>query len=42
MIEYARIIAKENGAKEGDLILVTGGAPGVKGDTSYLELVRIY
>lgn len=42
MIEYARILAKENGAKEGDLIIVTGGAPGVKGDTSYLEIVRIY
>lgn len=41
MVEYAGVIAKENGAKPGDLIIVTGGAPGVKGDTSYLELVKI-
>ncbi len=41
MIEYAKIIAKEQGAQNGDLILVTGGTPGVKGETSYLELVRV-
>ena len=35
------IIAKENGVESGELILVTGGKPGLKGDTSYLELVRV-
>ena len=41
MMEYATLIAKEQGAQNGDLILVTGGTPGVKGDTSYLELVKV-
>ncbi len=41
MIDYAQIIAKENNVKAGQLILVTGGTPGLKGDTSYLELVRV-
>lgn len=41
MIDYASVIAREHGAEIGDLILVTGGTPGVKGDTSYLELVRV-
>lgn len=41
MIDYAQIIAKENNVKSGELILVTGGTPGLKGDTSYLELVRV-
>lgn len=41
MIDYARIIAEENGVPTGSLILVTGGTPGIPGDTNYLELVRI-
>ena len=41
MLEYAEIIAKENGVEHGELILVTGGRPGLIGDTSYLELVKI-
>lgn len=41
MLEYASVIAKEQGVEVGDLLLVTGGTPGVKGDTSYLELVRV-
>ena len=41
MMDYAEIIAKENGVASGDLILVTGGKPGLIGDTSYLELVRV-
>ncbi|MFV0394800.1 MAG: pyruvate kinase [Coprobacillaceae bacterium] len=41
MIEYAQIIAKENGVKSGQLIIVTGGTPGVAGTTSYLELVTV-
>lgn len=41
MIDYASIIARENGVKPGQKILVTGGTPGVKGATSYLELVEV-
>ena len=41
MIEYASVLAKEQGVQVGELLLVTGGTPGVKGDTSYLELVRV-
>ena len=41
MMDYAEIIAKENGVESGELILVTGGKQGLKGDTSYLELVRV-
>lgn len=41
MIDYASVIAREQGADIGDLILVTGGTPGLQGDTSYLELVRV-
>ena len=40
-LEYARVIAKENGVKAGEQIIVTAGTPGVKGTTSYLELVTI-
>ena len=41
MIDYASIIARENGVNPGQKILVTGGTPGVKGATSYLELVEV-
>ena len=41
MMDYAEIIARENGVEAGELILVTGGKPGLIGDTSYLELVRV-
>ena len=41
MIDYASIIARENGVKPGQKIIVTGGTPGVKGATSYLELVEV-
>ena len=40
-IEYAQVIAKENGVEPGEQILITGGTPGVKGTTSYLELVTV-
>ena len=40
MIDYASIIARENGVKPGQKIIVTGGTPGVKGTTSYLELIE--
>ena len=41
MIDYASIIARENGVKPSQKIIVTGGTPGVKGATSYLELVEV-
>ena len=41
MIDYASIIARENGVKPGQKIIVTGGTPGVKGTTSYLELIEV-
>ncbi|WP_249030051.1 pyruvate kinase [Tannockella kyphosi] len=41
MIDYASIIAREQGISNGELILVTGGTPGLQGDTSYLELVKV-
>lgn len=41
MMDYAEIIARENGVASGELILVTGGKPGLIGDTSYLELVKV-
>jgi pyruvate kinase len=41
MIDYASIIAKEQGVQTGELILVTGGRPGVSGGTSYLELIEV-
>ena len=40
-LEYAQILAKENGVESGELILVTGVNQELKGDTSYLELVRV-
>lgn len=41
MIDYAVVIAKENGVKEGQQILVTAGTPGLQGTTSYLELLTV-
>lgn len=41
MIEYAQIIAKENGIEAGQKIIVTAGTPGTSGTTSFLELVLI-
>lgn len=40
-IEYAQILAKENGVEPGEQILITAGTPGVGGTTSYLELVTV-
>ena len=40
-LEYAQILAKENGVEPGDQILITAGTPGVGGTTSYLELVTV-
>lgn len=41
MLEYANLLAKENGIGEGNLIIVTGGDPRVGGITSFLELMRV-
>ncbi|MDD8048298.1 MAG: pyruvate kinase [Thomasclavelia sp.] len=41
MLDYAKVIAKENFVKVGEKILVTGGTPGVAGTTSYLELITV-
>ena len=40
-IEYAQILAKENGVEPGEQILITAGTPGVGGTTSYLELITV-
>ena len=40
-LEYAQILAKENGVEPGEQILITAGTPGVGGTTSYLELVTV-
>ena len=40
-IEYAQILAKENGVEPGEQILITAGTPGVSGATSYLELITV-
>lgn len=41
MIGLADIIAKENGVKSGESIIVTGGAPGVSGATNFLHLIEV-
>lgn len=41
MIDYAQILAKENGINPGEQILVTAGTPRQTGNTSYLELITI-
>ena len=40
-VAYAEIIAKENGVQPGEEIIIVAGTPGVKGTTSYLELVTV-
>ena len=41
LINLAEVIAKENGVEAGEQILVTGGTPGVEGQTNYLELITV-
>ena len=41
LLNLAEVIAKENGIEEGQKILVTGGTPGIKGTTSYLQLLTV-
>lgn len=40
-INFAKELAKTNGVEAGEQIIVTGGTPGVKGSTSFLELVTV-
>ncbi len=40
-LDYAQIVAKENGVEPGQQILITAGTPGVGGTTSYLELITV-
>lgn len=41
LIQLAQIIAKENGVESGEQIIVTGGTPGVSGQTNYLQLITV-
>ena len=41
MKNIATIIAKENGCKSGDTIIITGGTPGLPGATDYLRIIEI-
>ncbi len=41
MIDYASIIARENGVKPGEKNHCNWWYPGIKGATSYLELVEV-
>ncbi len=41
LLNLAMVIAKENGVLDGEKILVTGGTPGVAGQTNYLELITV-
>ena len=41
LVSLANIVAKENGIEAGSKVLVTGGTPGVVGQTNYLELITI-
>ncbi len=40
-VEYAKVISKEDGFEAGDKIIVVAGAAGVKGTTSFLEVVEL-
>ena len=41
LLKFAEIIAKENGVEQGEQILVTGGTPGVPGQTNFLQLLVV-
>ena len=41
LINLANVVARENGIEPGAKILVTGGTPGVVGQTNYLELLTV-
>jgi pyruvate kinase len=41
LVNLANVVAKENGIAAGEKVLVTGGTPGVVGQTNYLELITV-
>ena len=41
LVNLAQVVAKEVGVAAGEKVLVTGGTPGVTGQTNYLELVTV-
>ena len=41
LVNLAQVVAKEVGVSAGEKVLVTGGTPGVTGQTNYLELVTV-
>ena len=41
LLNLAEVIAKEHGVESGEQILVTGGTPGVSGQTNYLQLITV-
>lgn len=41
MLNLAEVIAKENGVKSGETIIVTGGTPGISGATNFLHLIEV-
>lgn len=41
LLNLAQVIALENGIQSGEYVLVTGGTPGVSGQTNYLELITV-
>ena len=41
MLNYAELIAKEYGCEAGQLVLVTGGAPGRSGQTNFVNLITL-
>jgi pyruvate kinase len=41
LVNLANVVAKENGITAGEKVLVTGGTPGVVGQTNYLELITV-
>lgn len=41
MLNYAELIAKEYGCEAGQMVIVTGGAPGRPGQTNFLNLITL-
>lgn len=41
LLNLAEVVAKENGIQAGEKIIVTGGTPGVVGQTNYLEVITV-
>ena len=41
LLHLSQVIAKENDVQVGQYIIVTGGTPGVSGQTNYLQLIEV-